>query len=218
MPQFECAAIIFDMDGVLVDSEVLNEKHWKLWAEKEEVSLEWIMSIHHGVPAVQTIATVAPHLDAATEARWFEENLSQDLDGLLAFNGVHNMLTGLPEGKWAIGTSAPKIIAFNRLKYLELPIPDVVVTIDDVVKGKPAPDPYIKAAKGLGLDPSVCVVIEDAPAGIKAAKAAGARVLALPTTNKIEALHEADAIVDQFSDLKVACNDNQLVITWSGEK
>ena len=80
MPQFECEAIIFDMDGVLVDSEVLNEKHWKMWAEKEKrISLEWIMSIHHGVPAVQTITTVAPHLDAAVEARWFEENLSQRL-------------------------------------------------------------------------------------------------------------------------------------------
>ena len=214
MHKLECEAIIFDMDGVLVDSEVLNEKHWKLWAEKENVSLEWIMSIHHGVPAEQTIATVAPHLDAASEARWFEENLSMDLDGLLAFEGVHQLLAGLPEHKWAIGTSAPKIIAFNRLKYLELPIPEIVVTIDDVEKGKPAPDPYLKVARGLGIKPEQCVVIEDAPAGIEAAKAAGSRVLAIPTTNKTEALSGADAIVPRFADLQVTLLDRKLAISW----
>ena len=214
MPQLECEAIIFDMDGVLVDSEVLNEKHWKLWAEKENVSLEWIMSIHHGVPAVQTIATVAPHLDAATEARWFEENLSQDLDGLLAFDGVHEMLGGLPDGKWAIGTSAPKIIAFNRLEYLSLPIPPIVVTIDDVERGKPAPDPYLKVAKGLGVEPEDCVVIEDAPAGIQAAKAAGARVIGIPTTNAVDALHDADAIISRFADLRVEVKSEGLIVNW----
>lgn len=214
MPQFECEAIIFDMDGVLVDSEVLNEKHWKLWAEKEHVSLEWIMSIHHGVPAEQTITTVAPHLDAATEARWFEENLSKDLDGLLAFEGVHELLSGLPEGKWAIGTSAPKIIAFNRMEYLKLPVPPVVVTIDDVENGKPAPDPYLKAARGMGIDPGHCIVIEDAPAGIKAAKTAGARVLAIPTTNGADALSEADAVVSRFADIAVAVNGERLAVSW----
>ncbi|MBX2820749.1 MAG: HAD-IA family hydrolase [Rhodothermaceae bacterium] len=214
MPQFECEAIIFDMDGVLVDSEVLNEKHWKLWAEKEHVSLEWIMSIHHGVPAEQTITTVAPHLDAATEARWFEENLSKDLDGLLAFEGVHELLSGLPEGKWAIGTSAPKIIAFNRMEYLKLPVPPVVVTIDDVENGKPAPDPYLKAARGMGIDPEHCIVIEDAPAGIKAAKTAGARVIAIPTTNGADALSEADAVVSRFADIAVAVNGERLAVSW----
>lgn len=214
MPQLECEAIIFDMDGVLVDSEVLNEKHWKLWAEKENVSLEWIMSIHHGVPAVQTIATVAPHLDAATEARWFEENLSQDLEGLLAFDGVPELLGELPDGKWAIGTSAPKIIAFNRLEYLRLPVPPVVVTIDDVENGKPAPDPYLKVAKGLGVAPEQCVVIEDAPAGIQAAKAAGAKVIGIPTTNKEDALREADAVISRFADLRVEVSSGGLVITW----
>ena len=214
MQQFECEAIIFDMDGVLVDSEVLNEKHWKLWAEKEDVSLEWIMSIHHGVPAEQTIATVAPHLNAATEARWFEENLSRDLDGLLAFEGVHELLNSLPEGKWAIGTSAPKIIAFNRMEYLELPVPPVVVTIDDVENGKPAPDPYLKAAKGLGIDPKHCVVIEDAPAGIKAAKTAGARVVAIPTTNTADALSEADVVVSRFADITVEIKGETLAVRW----
>jgi len=214
MPQFKCEAIIFDMDGVLVDSEVLNEKHWKLWAEKENVSLEWIMSIHHGVPAEQTITTVAPHLDAATEARWFEENLSRDLDGLLAFEGVHELLNDLPDGKWAIGTSAPKIIAFNRMEYLKLPVPPVVVTIDDVENGKPAPDPYLKAARGLGIDPEHCIVIEDAPAGITAAKTAGARVLAIPTTNTAEALSEADAVVSRFADITVQVRGERLNVSW----
>lgn len=214
MPQLECEAIIFDMDGVLVDSEVLNEKHWKLWAEDKDVSLEYIMSIHHGVPAEQTISTVAPHLDAQAEAKWFEQNLSNDMDGLLAFEGVEEMLEQLPKDVWAIGTSAPRIIAFNRMNYLKLPIPPIVVTIDDVKEGKPAPDPYLKAALGLGKDPKHCVVIEDAPAGIKAARTAGARVLAIPSTNKASALTEADGIVARFADLRVEHRDNSLVVKW----
>lgn len=214
MPQFGCEAVIFDMDGILVDSEVLNEKHWKLWAEDKEVSLEYIMSIHHGVPAVQTIATVAPHLNAEVEAKWFEQNLSTDMDGLLAFDGVERMLKRLPENTWAIGTSAPRIIAFNRMKYLGLPIPTVVVTIDDVKEGKPAPDPYLKAARDLGKKPEQCVVIEDAPAGIKAAKTAGARVLAIPTTNKESALQEADGIVSRFADLQIESKGERLIVSW----
>lgn len=214
MPQVECDAIIFDMDGVLVDSEVLNEKHWKLWAEKEDVSLEWIMSIHHGVPAVQTITTVAPHLNAPVEARWFEENLSRDLDGLLAFEGVHELLSQLPMDRWAIGTSAPKIIAFNRLEYLNLPVPPIVVTIDDVEQGKPAPDPYLKAARGLGIAPEKCLVIEDAPAGIVAAKSAGSHVLAVPTTNTPDALQEADAIIQRFADIQVTVAEERLLVSW----
>ena len=216
MPEFLCEAIIFDMDGVLVDSEVLNEKHWNLWAAQHDVSLEWIMSIHHGVPAVQTIATVAPHLDAEKEALWFETNLSQDMDGLLAFAGVKEVLHRLPPEKWAIGTSAPKKIAFNRLQYLELPIPPIVVTIDDVENGKPSPEPYLKAAKGLGKRPEDCIVIEDAPAGIKAARAAGARVLAIPSTNKPEVLHEADALASRFADIEFEDRGEGVLVRWGG--
>lgn len=212
--QFYCEAIIFDMDGVLVDSEALNEKHWKLWADRQDVSLDKIMSIHHGIPAVQTIGIVAPHLDAHTEAKWFEQNLSEDMDGLLAFDGVHDLLRSLPEKRWAIGTSAPKNIAFNRLRYLNLPMPSIVVTIDDVAQGKPAPDPYLMAAKGLGKLPDRCIVIEDAPAGITAAKAAGAKVLAIPTTNKEDALREADALIPCFADLRVSRDGDGLVVEW----
>ena len=214
MPQLECEAVIFDMDGVLVDSEALNEKHWKTWAEKEGVSLEYIMSIHHGVPAAQTIATVAPHLNAKAEARWFEENLSTDLEGLLMFDGVQDVLTRLPDSLWAIATSAPQIIAFNRLRYLSLPIPAVIVTADDVQKGKPAPDPYLKAAQGLGKDPRNCLVIEDAPAGITAAKAAGAFVLAVPTTNKESVLQDADTIVPGFSSIRFEGYKRGVLVQW----
>lgn len=214
MGSLYCDAIIFDMDGVLVDSEVLNEKHWKLWADLKDISLRDIMAIHHGIPAIQTIGRVAPHLNAAAEAQWFEKNLSEDMDGLRPFEGVESLLHSLPEGKWAIGTSAPKIIAFNRLKYLKLPVPPVVVTIDDVAQGKPAPDPYLKAAHGLGKRPERCLVIEDAPAGIKAARAAGARVLAIPTTNSEAALQEADGIIARFSDLQVRVDKEGLMVHW----
>lgn len=214
MQRHECEAIIFDMDGILVDSEALNEKHWQIWAEKKNIALDAIMSIHHGLPAIQTITTVAPHLDAAVEARWFETKLSSDMEGLLAFDGVKRLLDGLPEGRWGIGTSAPQIIAMNRLRYLQLPIPPIVVTIDDVERGKPAPDPYLLAAARLGKDPEVCIVIEDAPAGIEAAQAAGSRVFAIPTTNSPESLQHADAIIPRFADLSVMPEAGKLIVQW----
>ena len=212
---FHCEAIIFDMDGVLVDSEALNEKHWNLWAAQHDIELAKIMAVHHGIPAIQTIQIVAPHLDAAAEAVWFEKNLSEDMEGLLAFEGVKEMLERLPENTWAIGTSAPRIIAFNRLNYLQLPVPPTVVTIDDVVQGKPSPEPYVKAARGLGKSPDQCLVIEDAPAGIQAARAAGARVLAIPSTNPVSALQEADGLVKSFADLHITRDGEGLAVSWN---
>ncbi len=205
--------ILFDFDGVLIDSDPVYERHWRSWAESHGVSVDHIMAVHHGIPPVQTIAIVAPHLDAQHEADQFKALCVGGLEGLIAHDGVATLLPKLPRGMWAIATSSFRKMVRQQLAYLELPTPEVLVTFDDVVNGKPAPEPYLKAAKGLGMDASACVVIEDSPAGIKAGKAAGAHVIGIATTNPKEALREADFIVDRLADLAFVVKDDAVTIT-----
>lgn len=212
MPTFECDAIIFDQDGILIDSETTNELHWRQWADEKGVSAEHILSVHHGRPVIQTIGIVAPHLDAAVEAVAFEGVLANHMDTLQPYPGAHRLLTSLPAGRWAVATSAPRIMAVPRLEHLGLPVPEIVVTINDVANGKPAPDPYLMAAERLGFAPERCVVIEDAPAGVTSARAAGANVIAVASTNPAEALQEADAVVGRLVDIDVVIQEDRLII------
>lgn len=217
MPAICCEALLFDLDGVLIDSDLIYERHWQAWAAQREVSFEHILSVHHGRPAIETMRIVAPHLDAVHEAERFNAVLAADrsMEGVRAFEGVAALLPRLPSGRWAIATSAPRRVAVPRLHHLGLPVPPVLVTTDDVARGKPAPDPYLQAAQGLGRAPARCLVIEDAPAGIAAARAAGAPVIALATTNAPEALQAADAVLPRLVDLEITCQDDHLHVRWT---
>lgn len=206
-------AILFDFDGVLIDSEPVYEQHWRHWAEGHGVSVSHIMSVHHGIPPVQTIGIVAPHLDAEYEAEQFKALCVGGLDGLIAHEGVAGLLPTLPRHLWAIATSSFRKMVLSQLAYLGLPKPEVLVTFDDVVHGKPAPEPYQKAAEQLGFAPEDCVVIEDSLAGIKAGKAAGAQVIAVATTNAKAALGEADVVVERFADLSFSVDDNGVIVS-----
>jgi mannitol-1-/sugar-/sorbitol-6-phosphatase len=216
MPDIHCQAILFDLDGVLIDAELIYQRHWKAWAERHQVSFEQIVAIHHGKPAVRTMEIVAPHLDAVRESKRFNQRLEEDTDmeGSIAYPGVERLLKKLPPDRWAIATSAPGNTARLRLEHLGLPVPSVLVTPDDVPCGKPAPDPYLAAATGLGFAAADCLVIEDSPTGIESARAAGAKVLALATTHSNGALEKADAICPRFFDLEVAMEDSGLVVSW----
>ena len=182
------------------------------WAEKHGIDAEKILSIHHGRPTVQTIQVVAPHLDAPAEAARKEKIEADDVDGLSSYPGTHELLTSLPKGRWAIATSGTRRTATKRLSTVGLPIPEVMITADDVSNGKPDPEPYQLAAKGLGIPPSECVVIEDAPAGIASAKGAGARVIGVASTNGPEELENADFVVDRFAAFKVLLEGDQLSV------
>ena len=216
MPFYVCDAVLFDLDGVLIDSDPIYDRHWQRWADRQGVSFEHIAAIHHGRPAVRTIGVVAPHLDAERESRQFNADLAADvnMDGLLAYDGAEVLLHSLPPDRWAIATSAPRTFALSGLRHLDLPVPSVLVTVDDVVNGKPAPDPYLQAAAGLGRAPVRCLVIEDAPAGIEAARAAGARVIAVSSTNPPEALQAADVIVPRLTDLEMKAGDDGVHVHW----
>lgn len=203
MQQFHCDAILFDLDGVLVNSQQVIERQWRLWADHNQIDLQAIMAVWHGRRSFEIIQIVAPHLDTPTEARIVAAAEAADREGLEVYPGAQQLLAQLPAATWAIATSGPLAVASARLAHAELPIPPIFVTGDDVQRGKPSPDPYLLAAERLGVAATRCLVIEDAPAGIEAGLAAGAQVIAIASTNPPEELQRANAIARALADLRV---------------
>jgi len=212
---WNCAALIFDLDGVLIDSNATSERHWKIWAQKHGVPFEQILAIHHGRPTAEIIRCVAPQLDAAQEASLKEDREADDLDGLSVFPGAARLLGGLPESRRAIVTSGKRRTAMIRLNFGNLPIPQTFITANEIQNGKPHPEPYLKAIDRLGFSAGDCVVVEDAPAGIAAARAAGARVIAVATSNGPEELGQADVILRRLDDIQLSVSDAGLSLSWS---
>lgn len=183
MKRFECRAVLFDLDGVLVDSTRYIEQQWRRWALAKGLSPEPFLKVCHGRRALETIQLAAPHLDAAAEVAAFVPDDLSDTDGLRSLDGAATLLSLLPEGSWAVATSGTRATASHRLRSAGLPVPEVLICAEDVANGKPSPEVYLKAAAGLKLPPSDCLVVEDAPAGIESARAARMRVIALTTTH-----------------------------------
>lgn len=204
-----CSALLFDLDGVLVDSSVVVARHWKEWAEHHAVSYERVASIMHGRTSVETIRIVAPDLDAEYEARIHEAREGIDTDGLEVFAAADALLRSLPDRGWAVVTSGSLHTAANRLRYGQFPKPPVLVTAEDVQRGKPDPEGFLLAARRLGVQPELCVVIEDAPVGIEAARAAGMRVIGVATTHRPQALARADVIARRTASVTVTTEGDQ---------
>ena len=199
----KCNAILFDLDGVLVDSAECVEGHWRRWAAKHSVDVDRILEIAHGRRTAETIQRVAPHLDAEAEAAELAQREETDTRGVYEVAGARDLLRSLPRDVWAIATSGNAVTAVTRIDHTGLPRPSVLVTADDVFEGKPHPEPYVRAAEALDVAPSDCVVIEDTPAGIESALRAGMRVVAFESTHERGALCDADMIVDRLPDLVV---------------
>jgi len=217
MPELRVEAIIFDMDGVVIDSGEIYARHWRWWAAEHGLDYDTdIAHVHPGRPPAETIRLVAPRLDAKAESVRFNESLDADgaADAIAAMPGAGELLKGLPADRWAIATSAFRPIARQWLAATGLPEPAALVTVDDIEHGKPAPDPFLRAAELLGRDPARCLVVEDAPAGISGAKAAGATVLALHTTHGPEALGEADYETDDLASIVAVSDGAGLLVRW----
>jgi sugar-phosphatase len=209
MNRLTCDAVIFDMDGVLVDSTAVVERTWRRWAEAHGFDFGEIMRVAHGRRAVETIRIVAPHLDAEVEAARLAAEEACDTDGLVRIEGAVQLVCSLPEGRWAVATSGTQEIAMPRLAYAGVPQPAVLVAADDVERGKPGPEAYVLAAERLGVPPERRIVIEDAPTGIAAARAAGMRVVALATTFPCDELGEATVVVRRLSDIRVSIDGDR---------
>jgi mannitol-1-/sugar-/sorbitol-6-phosphatase len=198
--RFECRAILFDLDGVLVDSTRQIEQQWRGWALAKGLSPEPFLRVCHGRRALETIQLAAPELDAEAEVAAFKPDPLAEAAGLPPVEGAAHLLTLLPSSSWAVATSGSRATATARLRGAGLPVPAVLVCAEDVVRGKPDPDVYLTAAALLDVLRQDCVVVEDAPAGIEAARAAGMRVLALTTTHPANLL-QADAYAQSLSSV-----------------
>jgi sugar-phosphatase len=187
--------VLFDLDGTLVDSRAVVERHWSRFCAREGIEIERVLAIAHGIRSEDTIAAVAPHLDAVTKARELDQGEELDTDGLVAVAGARAALAALPRRSWGIVTSGHRSLASRRLRAVGLPVPGVMVCGDELQRGKPDPEGYLEAARRLGAPANRCVVVEDAPAGVLAGRAADMRVIAVTTTHPPATLSGADAII-----------------------
>lgn len=195
--RIEATGVLFDLDGVLVDSTAVVERHWRALADRLGIGADALVADVHGRRAADVIAGLAddrPGRDAAALARWLEQREVADTGGLVPVAGAAATLAALPAGRWAVVTSGTRAIATARLRAAGLPLPASMVTADDVAAGKPDPAPYLAGAAALGLAPGDCLAVEDAPAGLASARAAGCRTLALTTTHPATRLGDADHV------------------------
>jgi sugar-phosphatase len=204
-----CRAILFDLDGVLVDSTPAVERVWRGWAAEHELDPEYVIQWAHGRRSIETIRRVAPEMDAATENVKVERREIEDLGGVRAIEGAADLIASIPPRRWTIVTSATRELAQARLGYVGLPFPENAVTAEMVERGKPHPEPYLKGASILGFAPAECLVIEDTAAGIAAGKAAGMQVIGLTTTYPAHELREADVVVRSCADIRVEVESNR---------
>jgi mannitol-1-/sugar-/sorbitol-6-phosphatase len=212
---FSAKAILFDMDGVLMDSTPSVERVWRTWAVKHGLDPEHIADQAHGRRSIETIRAVAPELDAEKENIEVEQMEIDDKEGVTALPGAAELLAHLPADKFAIVTSATRPLAVARLGYAGIPVPRYMITADDVANGKPSPEPFLKGAALLGFNPADCLVFEDSPAGISSARSAGMNVIALQTTYPAEQLQDAHAIIGNLADVKAILRDGSISLEFA---
>jgi sugar-phosphatase len=208
MIAIRCSALLFDLDGVLIDSTPAVARVWHRWAVEHGLDPETVVRMAHGRPSRSTIRDLLPNADIDHEDREVERREIADLDGVVLLPGAQELLNILPPERWTIATSCTRPLAEVRLRAAGLPIPKTMITSSDVKIGKPDPEPYLKAAAKLGFAASDCIVVEDVPAGIRAGRSAGAGVIAFLTTVTRRDLENAGAgwIVNNCAD--IAASDN----------
>lgn len=202
-----CDAILFDLDGVLVDSTAIVERQWKIWAESRGYDADEILAVAHGRRIIETLRLFAPEYATEEEADAIARAEAADVEGLRVVPGAIPLLDALPKDTWGIVTSGTREVAFARIEAAGIPLPDVFVTADDVTEGKPAPEPYLAGAEGLGVRPERCIVLEDAPAGIESAIAAGMHAVGIVGTYDKSELTRASIVAESLSELNVEVLD-----------
>lgn len=191
-------AFLFDMDGTILTSIAAAERVWATWARRHGVDVDAFLPTIHGARAIDTINRLAlPGVDAEVEAAWITQAEIEDVDGVEEVAGAARFLKSLPTHQWAIVTSAPRTLALRRMAAAGIPEPDVMVTAEDVSKGKPDPAGYRLAAERLGVEITDCLVFEDATVGILAAEASGADLLIVTATHE-QPIETAHATLDHY--------------------
>ena len=220
MTEIHCSAVLFDLDGVLIDSTPAVTRVWRQWAMEHGFDPEQVVARVHGRPSLATVREYLPTADQAAENREIERREIEDADGIITLPGARELLLQLPAKRWTIATSCTRSLAEVRLRAAGLPVPERIVTSTEVTLGKPHPEPFLKAAAKLGFPASECVVVEDVAAGIRAGKAAGATVIAFRTTVEEPELRRAgaDFILNNCADISAAPNAEGLTLILNGTR
>ncbi len=197
LPTRAYAAFLFDMDGTILTSIASAERSWTAWAIAHGLDVAAFLPTIHGVQSVETIRRLnLPGVDPVAEAAAITAAEMEDVGDVTPIAGADAFLASLPPRRWAIVTSAPRELAKVRLAAAGIPLPPLLISAEDAVNGKPAPDCFLLAAERLGVAPKDCLVFEDAPAGIAAAEAAGCDVVVVTATHG----HPLDTRHPKFQD------------------
>lgn len=215
--EIRCAALLFDLDGVLIDSTPAVARVWRRWAVEHGFDPEEVIARAHGRPSLTTVREYLPDADHEAENREVERREIEDLEGVVPLPGALELLASLPADRWAIVTSCTRPLAEVRIKAAGLPMPEKMITSNDITHGKPHPEPFLKGSAVLGFPTEQCVVFEDVPAGVRAGKAAGARVIAFTTTFQESVLRDAGAywILNNCAGIHLTDRDGDLVLKTS---
>jgi sugar-phosphatase len=209
---FRCRAVLFDMDGTLVDSTAAVEAQWGRWAPRHGLKLADVLRVSHGRPSMETMRMLAPGAATPEEHERFMREEEAHEAGAVEIAGAVDFVARLPRGRWAVVTSAPRALAKMRIAAAGFPAPPVLIAPEDVTRGKPDPAPYLLAAERLGIPPAACLVVEDTRAGLDSALAAGMMAIGITTTFTRERLACAHTMAD-FRALTVAREGDELLVT-----
>jgi sugar-phosphatase len=193
MTEVHCDALLFDLDGVLINSTPAVARVWRKWATEHGFNPDEVVARAHGRPSLTTVREYLPNADHEAENREVERREIEDLEGVVPLPGALDLLASLPQDRWTIVTSCTRALAEVRIAAAGLPLPQKMITSNDITHGKPHPEPYLKGAALLGFSANDCVVFEDVPAGVRSGKQSGAKVIAFTTTVPKPVLEEAGA-------------------------
>jgi mannitol-1-/sugar-/sorbitol-6-phosphatase len=206
-----CKAVLFDMDGTLVDSTRVVELVWAWWAARHQLTLQTVLSFSHGRPTIATMQHFFPARDHTGELKELEDYTESLLEGIVAVPGASQVVHALHNHPWGIVTSAWRTLAEARITAAGLPLPKVIVPIDEIRDGKPEPEGFLHAAERLGVAPEECLVFEDTRPGIEAGLNAGMQVVGLLTTIPAEQLRHRPLIRD-FRDVTIQFDGEKLKV------
>lgn len=207
--------ILFDMDGVLINSIGSVVRCWQRWAAMYDVPDAAHYEVPHGTRAIDIVKLLRPDIDPQEGLRVIEDLEMEDMADLTVLPGVKTLLESLPPERWAIVTSATRRLLLGRLAEAGLPVPERIISGDMVERGKPDPEPYRRGAELLGFRPEECVVVEDAPSGVGAGIAAGCRVLGVLGTHSLDELDAASWVVSSLEELVVTVRVDGLELRFA---
>jgi sugar-phosphatase len=210
MLTFPCDALLFDLDGTLANSMAAVDRAWGTLCQRHGLDLSYVLPQIHGRRSIDSIRALLPHVDAEAEDAWLRHLEATDTEGVFALPGVAEFIESLT-CPWTVVTSGTSDVARARLRAAGIPEPVVAVFGEDVARGKPAPDPFKLGADRLGVAAERCLAFEDTVAGIRSAHAANMKVIAVTTSTPADLLSEADAVVEDFRQVRFERGNHVLV-------